>query len=118
MPNVAPAATTSTTTPAKLDPVAAASLARLQATLVKAQAIYAAGSTYAKAKASTAQGLLTPQALTAASAQNAALGARFQAASAAAAATLAGADAKLATINATMASFTTTLAGLGRPPNA
>jgi S-DNA-T family DNA segregation ATPase FtsK/SpoIIIE len=80
-PDAAPASPASPAAPApaplprKMDAVLAASAAHLQSTITKAKTLYATGATHTKAKAVVAQGLLTAQVVTAATAQSAAFGA-------------------------------------------
>jgi hypothetical protein len=78
------------------NPAVAAGVARLATVIASANALQDAGAAHTKALAAAAQGLLTTEAIQAATTQNAAFGAKLQTASAAAAAKLAGADAKAA----------------------
>jgi hypothetical protein len=70
------------------------------------------GATYAKAKATSAQSLLTAQAIAQGTAQSAALGAKLQAASTAAAATLTAADATLTAATTALNALPASLANL------
>ena len=100
--------------PQGTDPIVTANAERIRAVITKAQSLYAAGSSYTKAKATAARTLLTPQVVAAATAQDSALGAKLQAAITAAASALSNADANATAADATFANFTTALEAFQR----